>query len=590
MSDLKYALVYLELKPDYAKINNLPVKLPLLVQDYKKAVESNKIPLETILRGLEAQYEVEPDDYYGSYLVFYLYEKFKKLLEEDELKGAEIYLQKAASILKDYRFHFYYGLLLKKHEQEKLAEMELKQCIKENPTFAFGFYELGILMYERKIYDEALDNLMKAIEVKKDFILSYLKIADVYMENGRYEEALDFLNQSLKIDKNFAPAYLRIGVIYNQLQRYKDAYIVLNKATELEDVDFEIYYNLSYTLQKLGRHREAKSTIEKALAKSKEDFILHEYSIILKNLGMFNEALEIEEEALKITNEENQDLILITLLKLSTIVEDSVRVDKYYKMLEKEEFKTSANFFYFFYTLAQNEIKDAKYIISQNQDSLHFQFLLEKLNNIENYVDKLEKMSNSSITDSILESVTEKGTIDGSALSENLKEKGFKGIALAWLKEDNLQESKNKPDGIGILTNSLYLSGFNYALSERVTSMISNLLWKDGEGLAFAKLMQKFYIDRVFGEKTPLEVFIEENLEEVKDMNFKLSKVLVDYDIITIDYDTLIETKMTSFEDAIKVFISAMRLNFKPEILKQENFTDRNVKDILEFVLNLNDF
>lgn len=590
MSDLKYALVYLELKPDYAKINNLPVKLPLLVQDYKKAVESNKIPLETILRGLEAQYEVEPDDYYGSYLVFYLYEKFKKLLEEDELKGAEIYLQKAASILKDYRFHFYYGLLLKKHEQEELAEMELKQCIKENPTFAFGFYELGILMYERKIYDEALDNLMKAIEVKKDFILSYLKIADVYMENGRYEEALDFLNQSLKIDKNFTPAYLRIGVIYNQLQRYKDAYIVLNKATELEDVDFEIYYNLSYTLQKLGRHREAKSTIEKALAKSKEDFILHEYSIILKNLGMFNEALEIEEEALKITNEENQDLILITLLKLSTIVEDSVRVDKYYKMLEKEEFKTSANFFYFFYTLAQNEIKDAKYIISQNQDSLHFQFLLEKLNNIENYVDKLEKMSNSSITDSILESVTEKGTIDGSALSENLKEKGFKGIALAWLKEDNLQESKNKPDGIGILTNSLYLSGFNYALSERVTSMISNLLWKDGEGLAFAKLMQKFYIDRVFGEKTPLEVFIEENLEEVKDMNFKLSKVLVDYDIITIDYDTLIETKMTSFEDAIKVFISAMRLNFKPEILKQENFTDRNVKGILEFVLNLNDF
>jgi len=590
LSDLKYALVYLELKPDYAKINNLPVKLPLLVQDYKKAVESNKIPLETILRGLEAQYEVEPDDYYGSYLVFYLYEKFKKLLEEDELKGAEIYLQKAASILKDYRFHFYYGLLLKKHEQEELAEMELKQCIKENPTFAFGFYELGILMYERKIYDEALDNLMKAIEVKKDFILSYLKIADVYMENGRYEEALDFLNQSLKIDKNFAPAYLRIGVIYNQLQRYKDAYIVLNKATELEDVDFEIYYNLSYTLQKLGRHREAKSTIEKALAKSKEDFILHEYSIILKNLGMFNEALEIEEEALKITNEENQDLILITLLKLSTIVEDSVRVDKYYKMLEKEEFKTSANFFYFFYTLAQNEIKDAKYIISQNQDSLHFQFLLEKLNNIENYVDKLEKMSNSSITDSILESVTEKGTIDGSALSENLKEKGFKGIALAWLKEDNLQESKNKPDGIGILTNSLYLSGFNYALSERVTSMISNLLWKDGEGLAFAKLMQKFYIDRVFGEKTPLEVFIEENLEEVKDMNFKLSKVLVDYDIITIDYDTLIETKMTSFEDAIKVFISAMRLNFKPEILKPENFTDRNVKDILEFVLNLNDF
>jgi tetratricopeptide (TPR) repeat protein len=590
LSDLKYALVYLELKPDYAKINNLPVKLPLLVQDYKKAVEKNKIPLETILRGLEAQYEVQPDEYYASYLVFYLYEKFKKLMEEDDLKGAEMYLEKAASILQDYRFHFYYGLLLKKHDQEELAEMELKQCTKENPSFAYGFYELGNLMFERKIYDEALDNFMKAIEVKKDFILSYLKIADVYMENGRYEEALDFLNQSLKIDKNFAPAYLRLGVIYNQLQRYKDAYLILNKATELENVDFEIYYNLSYTLQKLGRHREAKLAIEKALEKSKEDFILHEYALILKNLGLFQEAIEIEEQAFEIANEDNKDLILITLLKLSTIIEDVERVEKYYDLLQKEDLENSARLFYFFSTLSQNNIKDAKYILEQNKDTLYFESLIEKLNNLDFYIDRLENMTDERISNSILNSITEEGTIDGKELSEQLKTRGYNGISLAWLKEDNLQEAKSKPEGVGILTNSLLLSGFNYALSERVNSMVSNLLWKDGEGLAFSKLLQKFYIDRVFGEKSPLEVFVEQNLEEVKDMNYKLSKVLVDYDIITIDYDTLMETKMNNFEDAIKVFISALRLDFKKSYMENDEFKDKNVKDILEFVLNLNDF
>jgi tetratricopeptide (TPR) repeat protein len=590
LSELKYALVYLELKPDYAKINNLPVKLPLLVQDYKKAVEENKIPLETILRGLEAQYEVQPDEYYASYLVFYLYEKFKKLLEEEDLKGAEIYLQKAASVIKDYRFHFYYGLLLKKSGQEELAEMELKQCTKENPTFAYGFYELGNLMFERKVYDEALDNFMKAIEVKKDFILSYLKIADVYMENGRYEEALDFLNQALKIDKNFAPAYLRLGVIYNQLQRYKDAFLILNRATELENVDFEIYYNLSFTLQKLGRHREAKLAIEKALEKNKEDFILHEYSLILKNLGFFQEAIDVEEQAFEIANDDNKDLILITLLKLSTIIEDIERVEKYYDLLQKEELENSAILFYFFSTLSQNNIKDAKYILEQNKETLYFESLIEKLNNLDVYIDKLENMTNKRISDSILNSITEIGTIDGKELSERLKAKGYNGIALAWLKEDNLQEAKSKPEGVGILTNALLLSGFNYALSERVNSMVSNLLWKDGEGLAFSKLLQKFYIDRVFGEKSPLEIFVEQNLEEVKDMNYKLSKVLVDYDIITMDYDTLMETKMNNFEDAVKVFISALRLDFKTKYIENDEFKDKNVKDVLEFVLNLNDF
>jgi tetratricopeptide (TPR) repeat protein len=355
-------------------------------------------------------------------------------------------------------------------------------------------------------------------------------------------------------------------------------------------VSFEIYYNLSYTLQKLGRHREAKISIEKALEKSKEDFILHEYSLILKNLGLFQKAMEIEEQAYEIANEDNKDLILITLLKLSTIIEDVERVEKYYDLLQKEDLENSAKLFYFFNTLSQNNIKDAKYILEQNKDTLYFESLIEKLNNIDFYIDKLENMTDERISDSILNSITEVGTIDGKELSEQLKNRGYTGISLAWLKEDNLQEAKSKPEGVGILTNSLLLSGFNYALSERVNSMVSNLLWKDGEGLAFSKLLQKFYIDRVFGEKSPLEVFVEQNLEEVKDMNYKLSKVLVDYDIITIDYDTLMETKMNNFEDAIKVFISALRLDFKISYIEKDMFKDKNVKDIVEFVLNLNDF
>jgi len=64
----------------------------------------------------------------------------------------------------------------------------------------------------------------------------------------------------------------------------------------------------------------------------------------------------------------------------------------------------------------------------------------------------------------------------------------------------------------------------------------------------------------------------------------------VDYDIITMDYDTLMETKMNNFEDAMKVFISALRLDFKKSYMEKDEFKDQNVKDILEFVLNLNDF
>ncbi len=58
LNNIKYAIVYLDLDPDYAKLNNLPVKLPLLAEDFQKARATNKIPLEYILRGLEAEVEV----------------------------------------------------------------------------------------------------------------------------------------------------------------------------------------------------------------------------------------------------------------------------------------------------------------------------------------------------------------------------------------------------------------------------------------------------------------------------------------------------------------------------------------------------
>lgn len=49
------AIVYLPLDPDKAKQNNLPVKLPVLAEDLPRIVEEDRIPLDVVLRGLEAQ-------------------------------------------------------------------------------------------------------------------------------------------------------------------------------------------------------------------------------------------------------------------------------------------------------------------------------------------------------------------------------------------------------------------------------------------------------------------------------------------------------------------------------------------------------
>ena len=109
----KTVLVYLPLKPEIAKANNLPVKLPVLVEDMKYITDRDRIDLDVIIRGLEAQNRIEQNDYYESYLLYYYFEAFKRALNSGNLEEAGQFLEKTARVKKDYRYHFYLGLLLR---------------------------------------------------------------------------------------------------------------------------------------------------------------------------------------------------------------------------------------------------------------------------------------------------------------------------------------------------------------------------------------------------------------------------------------------------------------------------------------------
>lgn len=587
LSNIKYAIVYLNLDPDYAKLNNLPVKLPLLVEDFQEARVTNKITLDQIIRGLEAEVEVNKNNkYYISYLVYYYYEAFKKYLHDENFEMAKTYLDKAKNVYPDYRQYFYTALYFKKLGNYEMAELNLKQCLKEKPNFAYGYFELGNLMFERKIYDEAIEYYSKSVEIEKNFTLGYLKIADVLIENGRCEEAITFLQKCLEIDKNFIPAYERLGVVFNILQRYKDANYIHQKALEIDDNNFQIYYNNAHSLARLARHHEAIESLEKALKIQEADYVLHELCLEYKNIGRYLEAIEVEERALEIAQKENINLIRITLLKLALIVEDEERFNKYFNSLKGTEFYQAALHLKILFDLSQGKIDEVKELL-QNDEILGFGMLFERLDNLDYYLDKLEAIMDQNIADSIIDSINEYGMIDPFLLSDNLEARGIKSEYLKWLK-DLSNAPKESPKGLEIVINGLLLSGFNYGLSERVAVALSRYLWKDGNGLAFGRLLLRFYQDRVFGDNAPLEVFIEENIEEIKDMSFHFARIFAKYDDYLMDFDSLVEFEMKDFIDALKVFLSAVRIEVSKDELVSGIFKDEDIRKLLVFINALN--
>lgn len=424
--------------------------------------EMDRIPLDVIVRGLEAQYSVEKTDYWATYLVYFYYEKFKKLLNEQKYEEARKILEKAKNVLYDYRYHFYYGLLFAKLGDYDNAEIELKQAVSLNPNFYIGYYELGNVLYLKKDYDEAIEIYMKAFELNKEFSLPLLKIGDTYFENGQFKDAEIAYKSALKIEK-LPQVYLRLGVLYNELQKFEKAEKVFRDGLSVEYKP-EIAYNLSYTLIRLGKHFQALQILKELANNYPTPEVYNELGLLQKNLGLYEDA----EENLKLAGEEYEENYLKILLYTKgydhKILDKLTKYDpEYVEFLKKVLFK----------------LKDE---------------LEEKLSNINFQFDELEKVFD--LTD-------EKGEI--------------------ILDEFSKIEAKDFNQKLSYIISSAYIAGADPILIEKNLVKASMVLFKIDKIVSFYKVFQIIYFGRLF-EKLNFEDLIDKSLEVLSEYDFPLMK------------------------------------------------------------------
>ncbi|GAB4312547.1 tetratricopeptide repeat protein [Pseudothermotoga elfii] len=334
------AIVYLPLKPDKAKRLNLPVKLPVLAEDLPEILDENHIPVNIIIRGLEAQYEISKDQYYKSYLIYFYYEKVKEALNENNLTEAEEWLGKVEQLERDYRYDFFKGVILSRSGDYDQAEIFLRSSTSKNNYFALGHYELGNLLRSKKEFEDAILEYKKAFESDKNFLLPLLRIGDCYMEMGEVRQACDFYQTAIQIDPNFAQAYARLGVAYNILQKYDHAENSLRKAVQIDKTDYLSLFNLSFTLSRLGKHFEAMHILKDLVEKKPQDAtIMNEYALILRKLGFYEQAKDFIDRAFEINNNDpslNYNRVLLTLF---VDKEEAIRLSEklsspYYEKME----------------------------------------------------------------------------------------------------------------------------------------------------------------------------------------------------------------------------------------------------------------
>jgi tetratricopeptide (TPR) repeat protein len=298
---MSYAIVYLPLNPEVAKKQNLPLKLPVLAEDINIIQEENNIPLEIILRGLRAQWKAKKDVYYKSYLRYFVFEKFKKELKNNNVDEAVKLLNESKKYGKeDYLYHFYNGLLFKKFGEYGEAENELRKAAVGNLGSPLLTFEIGQLLMEMDDIDGALEEFTATLERDARFIPAYVACGDIFHRISEYNNAASFYKKAIELAPDFIPPYVRIGVLYNKKQNFDKARIYFEKGLKKEKDNFELNYNIAFTYSRLKKPIKAIDHLKQCVRIDKRAVVAYnELGILYKNYGFFEDAVKQYETALK---------------------------------------------------------------------------------------------------------------------------------------------------------------------------------------------------------------------------------------------------------------------------------------------------
>ncbi|MBM3254136.1 MAG: tetratricopeptide repeat protein, partial [Candidatus Omnitrophica bacterium] len=124
---------------------------------------------------------------------------------------------------------------------------------------ATSLYQSGIALAESGRYDEAITELIKAINLDPNYVLAYNSLADIYFKLGRFAEAIAIYKRILEFarhdeaKKSLIAAYISYGNLCYNSDRFEEAIEAYNNYLRFEPDDIVILKVLGLAYGKIGK-------------------------------------------------------------------------------------------------------------------------------------------------------------------------------------------------------------------------------------------------------------------------------------------------------------------------------------------------
>lgn len=151
---------------------------------------------------------------------------------------------------------------------------EAEACFRQNlGLVTLTYFNLGMMFYWMKRYDDALENFRRALELKPESAEYHNLLGDTYDELGQFDEAEKYLRSAIKMDKNYALGHHDLGVFLSRRRGLKEeALAAFDQALKIDPDMVESYYGIACTYALLQEEGLALESLEKAFQKGFREF------------------------------------------------------------------------------------------------------------------------------------------------------------------------------------------------------------------------------------------------------------------------------------------------------------------------------
>jgi len=226
----------------------------MLASIYEK---TNK--LEKALKLLQKCETLKSEDYTTTVALGRLYLKLKKI------DLSEKYYKKALKIKEEIETLM--GLGKVKLLKGKLPEATLlfNKIIDKFPDSPYGYLGLAKIFYKRKDYEQAIENLKKAIAIENNLWEAHKFLGLIYIKERRLSRAKEHLKKAIALKPNDAEINFALGNVYNLIGMTLNAISQYQQAIKLKSDFIEAYVNLGDCLATKSYFSDALETYIKAL-------------------------------------------------------------------------------------------------------------------------------------------------------------------------------------------------------------------------------------------------------------------------------------------------------------------------------------